>query len=197
MATAKRASKRNRRSKAAVPVLGAAGLSLSLAGGASAQAARRRTQRRRISHQITKCFSVKRKSRTSVCRRSTSSTRNTPQRLRSVNKLPIGGGAAAAAAGVARADVAGDAVRAVAAAEAAAGPGAVAVGARLGGLPRPNLPEGINLCTVRKPSRRAGFLYPIAIACRCDVACQMTALSHLRNRHGKDGVAAASRAAHS
>ena len=35
MATAKRASKRNRRSKA-VPVLGAAGLSLSLAGGASA-----------------------------------------------------------------------------------------------------------------------------------------------------------------
>jgi hypothetical protein len=99
------------------------------------QAGRRRTQRRKISHQITKCFSVKRKSRTSVCRRSTSSTRKTPQRLRSVNKLPIGGGAAAAAADVARADVAGDAARAVAAAEAAAGPGAVAVGARLEGFP--------------------------------------------------------------
>ena len=46
-----------------------------------------------------------------------------------MKKLPIGGGAAAAAAGAARADVVGDAVRAVAAAEAAAGPGAVAVGA--------------------------------------------------------------------
>jgi hypothetical protein len=45
-----------------------------------------------------------------------------------VKKLPIGGGAAAVAAGAAGADVVGDAVRAVAA-EAAAGPGAVAVGA--------------------------------------------------------------------
>jgi hypothetical protein len=46
-----------------------------------------------------------------------------------VKKLPIGGVAAAAAADAAPADVVGDAVRAVAAAEAAAGPGAVAVGA--------------------------------------------------------------------
>jgi hypothetical protein len=148
------------------------------------QADRRRTQRRKISRQITKCFSVKRKSRTSVCRRSTSSTRKTPQRLRSVNKLHIGGGAAAAAAGVARADAAGDAARAVAA-EAAAGPGAVAVGARLKGFPGLNLLDGSNPCAVRNHRAARGVLYPIAITCRCDVARQMTALSHLRNRHEK------------
>ena len=45
-------------------------------------------------------------------------------------KSPIGEGAAAAAADAGPADVVGDAAGAVAAAEAAAGPGAVAVGAR-------------------------------------------------------------------
>ena len=60
-----------------------------------------------------------------------SSTRKTPRHLSSAKKLPIGEGAAATPA----VDAAGDAVRGVAAAEAAAGAGAVAAGARSEGFP--------------------------------------------------------------
>ena len=59
-----------------------------------------------------------------------SSTKKTPQHLRSVRKLPGVAGAAAAAAGAAVADAVGEAAGAVAAAEAAAHPGDVAAGAR-------------------------------------------------------------------
>ena len=64
MARTKQASKRNRRSKA-VPVLGAAGLSLSR----RAERPHQRVGRRRMSHRktplrITKSFSARRKSRT-------------------------------------------------------------------------------------------------------------------------------------
>jgi hypothetical protein len=90
---------------------------------------RRRMSRRKTPHQTTKSFSVRRKSPTSVCRRSMSSTKKTPQHLRSARKLPGVAGAAAAAAGAAAADAVGEAAGAVAA-EAAARPGVVAAGAR-------------------------------------------------------------------
>jgi hypothetical protein len=73
---------------------------------------------------------VRKKSLTSVCRRSMFSTRKTPRHLRSVRKLPGVVGAAAAAADAAAADAVGEAALAVAAAEAAARPGDVAAGAR-------------------------------------------------------------------
>ena len=75
-----------------------------------------------------KSFSVRRKSPTLVCRRFMSSTKKTPQHLRSAKKLP--GVAAAAAADAALADAVGEAVGAVAAVAAAARPGDVAAGAR-------------------------------------------------------------------
>jgi hypothetical protein len=77
--------------------------------------------------------------------------------------LPIGGGAAAAAAGVARADVAGDAAGAVAA-EAAAGPGAVAVGARLEGFPGLSPLDGSNPCAVRNHRAARDFCVPLRLA---------------------------------
>jgi hypothetical protein len=64
-----------------------------------------------------------------------SSTKKTPQHLRSVKKSPGVAGAAAAAADAAVADAVGEAVGAVAAAEAAARPGDVAAGARAAHFP--------------------------------------------------------------
>jgi hypothetical protein len=64
-----------------------------------------------------------------------SSTKKTPQHLRSAKKLPGVAGAAAAAADAAVADAVGEAVGAVAAVAAAARPGDVAAGARLAHFP--------------------------------------------------------------
>ena len=131
MARAKQASKRNRRSKA-VPVLGAAGLSLSLASGASASTSGQVAMlRRKTPRQITKSFSVTRKSRTSACRRSMCSTRKMPHNLNSANRSPgAAGDVDAAAAGAVVAGAAGEVAGAVAAAEAVAGPGASVAGVR-------------------------------------------------------------------
>jgi hypothetical protein len=83
-----------------------------------------------MSRRLTKSFSVRRKSLTSVCRHSTSSTRKTPQYLGSVKKSLGVAGAVAAAAGAAAAGAAGEVASAVAVVEAAAGPGDIAASAR-------------------------------------------------------------------
>jgi hypothetical protein len=73
---------------------------------------------------------ARRKSRTSVCRRSTSSTRKMPHNRSSARKSLSGAAADAAAAAAVAVDAAGEAAGAVAVAEAAACPGDVAAGAR-------------------------------------------------------------------
>ena len=77
-----------------------------------------------------KSFSARRKSRTSACRRFTSSTRKMPHNLSSVRKSLGAAGADVVAAAAAVADAVGEAVGAVAVAEVVAGPGGVAAGAR-------------------------------------------------------------------
>ena len=77
MPRVKQASKRKRVTKA-VPVLGAAGLTFSLVGGASAAVAPATdVRRRRTSDRVTRSRSVKKKSPTSAWRRSMCSTRKT------------------------------------------------------------------------------------------------------------------------
>ena len=79
MARVKQASKRKRVTKT-VPVLGAAGLTFSLVGGASAAVAPTQDIRgRRTLHRVKPSRSVKRKSPTSAWRHSMSSTRRTPR----------------------------------------------------------------------------------------------------------------------
>ena len=70
-----------------------------------------------------------------------SSTKRTPQRLWLAKKLPIGEGAAATPV----ADAVGDAARAVADAEAVAGAGAVAVGARSNRFLGQNVEDGVQV----------------------------------------------------
>ena len=89
----------------------------------------RRTWRRKRLHWVTRFFSVRKKSPTSACRPSMSSTRKMPLHLSPAKKWP---GEAAAAAGVAAevAGVAGEAARVVEAAAAAVSLGDVAASAR-------------------------------------------------------------------
>src|SRR6516225_692609 len=90
-----------------------------------------RMLRRKTPRQITKSFSVTRKSRTTACRRSMCSTRKMPHNLSSANRSPgAAGDADAAAAGAVVAGAAGEVAGAVAAAEAVAGPGASVAGVR-------------------------------------------------------------------
>jgi hypothetical protein len=94
----------------------------------------RRIFRRKIPPRIIRSFSVRRKSRTSACRRSMCSTRKTLQHISSAKKsLGVVDVAAAHVAADVAADVAAEvagAVAAVAVAEAAAGPGDIAASAR-------------------------------------------------------------------
>ena len=79
MRQAKQASKKKRVSKVAVPAFGAAGLTFSLAGGASASAVPTAdVPQRRISHLARRSRSAKKKSPTSAWPPSISSTRKTP-----------------------------------------------------------------------------------------------------------------------
>ena len=120
MSHAKQDLKRRRRS-IAVPLLGAAGLSLSLASGASAATdVPAADSVRRTPQQTTKSFSVKRKSLTSVWRRSMSSTMKTPEHCRAYN-LPGEAAEAAVAAEAASedAEAASEGAEAAEAAEAA------------------------------------------------------------------------------
>ena len=99
MSHAKQDSKRKRRSKA-LPLLGAAGLSLSLASGASATTGGSAADYHRgTPDRVTKSLSLRRKSLTSVWRRSMSSTMKTPEHFGRAYSLP---GEAAEAAVAAR-----------------------------------------------------------------------------------------------
>jgi hypothetical protein len=82
-----------------------------------------------------------------------SSTRKTSRHLRLAKKLPIGEGVAVTPA----ADAVGDGARAVAAAEAAAGPGAVAVCARSEGLPGQYVQDGRAMCGRANHRARSGI----------------------------------------
>ena len=144
MARTKQASKRNRRSKA-VPVLGAAGLSLSLASGASAStsgaAADVSPQNTSPNHQIflgeEEISDVSLSTFYVFDKENAASTRKMPHNLESAKKLP--GGADAAAADAADAGAAGEVAGAAAAVAAAPGaaacPGAAVAGVR----PHPEL----------------------------------------------------------
>ena len=76
MAYAKQPAKRKRR-KTALPMLGAAGVSLTMAGGASAAVAPTANGPLHDPHRLPCSFSMRRKSPTSAWRRSTSSTGKT------------------------------------------------------------------------------------------------------------------------
>ena len=147
MPRTKQTSKR-RRQKEAMPVLGAVGVSLSLASGASAATAMPAAETpSRISRLVSRSPSMKRKSPTSVWGRSMSSTRRTPERPGWANNLPEAAGVAAAEG----AEAAAEAAEVVAVAEAAAavadaaGRGAFAASARaFSGQSLPRIRSGVD-----------------------------------------------------
>ena len=112
MARSNKASKQKGR-RQALPLVGAAGVSLALAGGASAAA--RQSMHQRRTHRVPSLRSARRKSPTSTWGRSMSSTRKTSSSANPCNLLAEA--VAAAAAGAAQCAL--EAAAAAAAAEAA------------------------------------------------------------------------------